>query len=228
MLGFNPISDKPISDIGLSALTCYISVTDENDTCLFIDEESVEDYILTTDQDDTGALNTSVSVSTSISSTDANDTANLVATTLISSLINVTDQDDTALLQASVTGGQDFHDGFTEGEIRRAKALDKRLAIARQKLVDAQKAQKLARKQAIRDLVDPKVIKEVEISKEIALKPIIRASKEIKYLEIEQNILLNEFKARQELARLQTQQYLVQLQQMIDDDEEDSVLALLL
>ena len=228
MLGFNSISDKPISDIGLEVITCFISVTDENDTATLNAQVAVVSSINTLDQDDTSVLNALVSVSTSINATDANDTANLVAEALISSLINVTDQDDTANLQINVAGGQDFHDGFTEGEIRRAKALDRRLAIARQKLVDAQKAQKLARKQAIRDLVDPKVIKEVEISKEIALKPIIRASKEIKYLEIEQNNLLNEFKARQELARLQTQQYLVQLQQMIDDDEEDSVLALLL
>ena len=102
-------------------------------------------------------------VSGVISANDSPDTAALVGSvteaTEIYGSISATDQNDVALLLGTVSGipvTTDTHDGFTKDDIRRARELDKKLEKARRKLEEAQKAQKLARKQAFRDLIDPK------------------------------------------------------------------------
>ena len=131
----------------------------------------------------------------------------------------------------------DTHDGFTRDEIKRAKEIDKKLEKARIKLVEAQKSHKLARKQAIADLVDPKpVVEEIvaEIqqaevkAKDDALKPIIRANQEIKRLELLKKQIELDIEARRKLAKLQHEFALYQAMRLAEIDEEEAILALLL
>lgn len=107
----------------------------------------------------------------------------------------------------------DMHDGGF-------KKREKKLAEARQKLVDAKREQKLARKQAITELVSP-------TPKKILTK-IIEATKEIKQIEQEQHEYVNTFYIEQELARLQAHYEIMRIMQIQAQDEEDALIALLL
>ena len=100
-------------------------------------------------------------VSGVISANDQPDTASLAGSVTgvveVYGTISATDQNDVATLLGTITSANvpDTHDGFTKDDIRRAKELDKRVRKAREKLEAAKKAQKLARKQSLKDLVDP-------------------------------------------------------------------------
>ena len=114
----------------------------------------------------------------------------------------------------------DMHDGG----YKKSK-LEKKLAEARLKLLEAKKEQRLARRQAITDLVDPKEI--VRTNKKI-LSTIIAATKEIKEIEQEQHEYVNTFYIEQELARIQAHYEIMRIMQIQAQDEEDAILALLL
>jgi hypothetical protein len=109
----------------------------------------------------------------------------------------------------------DMHDGG----YKKSK-LEKKLAEARLKLLEAKKEQKLARKQAISDLVSPTPKK--------ILNKIIAATKEIKEIEQEQHEYVNTFYIEQELARIQAHYEIMRIMQIQAQDEEDAILALLL
>jgi hypothetical protein len=115
----------------------------------------------------------------------------------------------------------DTHDGG----FKKRKGYEKKLAEARLKLIEAKKEQRLARRQAISDLVDPKEI--VSKSKKI-LNKIIAATKEIKEIEQEQHEYVNTFYIEQELARIQAHYEIMRIMQIQAQDEEDAILALLL
>lgn len=110
----------------------------------------------------------------------------------------------------------DTHDG---GGIKR-KGYEKKLAEARLKLIEAKKEQRLARRQAITDLVNPTPKK--------ILKKIIEATKEIKEIEQEQREYVNTFYIEQELARIQAHYEIMRIMRIQAQDEEDAILALLL
>jgi hypothetical protein len=153
--------------------------------------------------------------------------------------ISATDQNDVALLTGTVTGvpiSVDTHDGFTKEDIKRAKELDKRLQKAREKLEAAKKAQKLARKQGIRDLIDPQPkeivaktqqpdIKSVEDAKENSLAQVIKASALVKRLELQQKELERSILLKQEQARIQTELAILKAKEL---DDEEALLAILL
>jgi len=183
VLGFDPISQHPISDISpLERITGTIYVTDSDDTATITGAVAVigsisdtdgtdtayisganraDGYILATDGTDTATLTGASTISGSISVTDENDTANLVGATSISGTIDVTDEDDTANIIGSVVPFPDtidMHDGFTKEEVKRMKKLQKKLAQAEAAKIQARLDKQLLRKQQIRDLVDPKPV----------------------------------------------------------------------
>lgn len=221
MLGFNPFSDSPISGLPLEQITAYISATDENDTA------NIQAAI--------GAVTTAT-----ISATDENDTADITATVTsvtITADISATDQNDTANIQAQVAGVApevDTHDGFTREEIRRARELHKKLEKARQKLFEAQKAQKLARKQAIRDIIEPPVaktqqtvIQSVKNLKEEALVDVIKASAAVKRLELQQKELERAVFLRQQQVNIQAELAILKAKELAELDDEEALLLLL-
>ena len=117
------------------------------------------------------------------------------------------------------TSIQPVADTHDLGGIKR-KDYEKKLAEARLKLIEAKKEQRLARRQAITDLVSP-------TSKKI-LKKIIEATKEIKEIEQEQREYVNTFYIEQELARIQAHYEIMRIMRIQAQDEEDAILALLL
>lgn len=160
MLGFNPFSSAPISDLGaLEVITGYISTTDSDDTAtLNASALQPTGTISATDGTDTASITAANNVSGSISATDGTDTATIngyVISGDINGSINTTDNDDTANLQGNVISGTDFHDAFTPDERRRAKALDKRIHKAEQKRIAAVKAQAARRRQRFIDSLYP-------------------------------------------------------------------------
>jgi hypothetical protein len=179
MLGFNPLSSAPISDLGaLEIITGFISTTDsndtatinadliasgsinttdDNDTCIIVSGGIAAGYIDATDGTDTAQLTGTSSVSGLINTTDTDDTADIngVVLPILTGDIYAIDNDDTALLQGDVISGVDFHDAFTPDERRRAKALDKRIHKAEQKRIAAVKAQAARRRQRFIDSLYP-------------------------------------------------------------------------
>jgi hypothetical protein len=109
----------------------------------------------------------------------------------------------------------DMHDGG----YKKSK-LEKKLAEARLKLLEAKKEQRLARRQAITDLVSPTPKK--------VLNKIIAATKEIKEIEQKQHEYVNTFYIEQELARITAHYEIMRIMQIQAQDEEDAILALLL
>lgn len=175
-------------------------------------------------------------VSGSISATDQLDTAAFVAFfgDVVTGIISTTDAVDTCAISAYIGTPvtPDTHDGFTPDDIRRAKELDKKAAKARQKLLEAQKAQKQLRKQQIRDTITPPVAKtqqpKVESDKEAkeqALQKVIAASAALKRIEQQRQELYKAVQLRQEQARIMTELAIMRAKEL---DDEESVLALLL
>ena len=222
MLGFNPLSSAPISDIGeLPAITGFINTTDTNDTATILAFELANGIIYTNDTNDTALLQGTVV--TPISTGD----------------INTTDSNDTALITGTVgvpaqpIGG----DGWTKQEWERAKRLDRKIAERQRKLLEAQKQEAIDRKQAIRALVDPSSVAKVkktelqskqEVKADIPLAETENLKRSIAYLENQRNNLLKAAAYRQEMARLQMSLVILEAQRLAEQDDEDSILALLL
>ena len=175
-------------------------------------------------------------VSGSISATDQLDTAAFVGFfgDVVSGIISSTDELDTCAISAYIGTPvtPDTHDGFTPDEIRRAKELDKKVAKARQKLFEAQKAQKALRKQQIRDTIEPPVAKiqqpdleSIKTAKEQALQKVITASAAVAKLENHRKELFKAVQLRQEQARIMTELAILRAKEL---DDEESLLALLL
>ena len=216
MLGFRPFSTNPISDILLPVITGTISVTDQNDTASINGYDESLGYISATDQNDTATITGNV-VSSSITGT-----------------ISATDQDDTANIQ-----GQngvvvlDTHDGFTKQERDRLKRIQKKIAQAERKKLDAYKAAQEARKAGIKELIDPtpkqkknKVQSIQEVSADIPSE-LTKFDDTIARLVKEQQELLHGAMLRQELIRVQTQLAIHEAMRLQELDDEEALLLLL-
>ena len=179
MLGFNPLSSAPISDLGeLPLISGYIDTTDNNDTATLNAEVLAAGYISTTDNDDSCIIVSGGIAAGYIDATDGTDTAQLLGTSSVNGVIDTidsddtadiqgvlipgavgvidaTDNNDTANIQGDVISGIDFHDAITPDERRRAKELDKRIRKAEQKRVAAVKAQAARRRQRFIDSLYP-------------------------------------------------------------------------
>mgnify|MGYP003343131014 FL=1 len=181
-------------------------------------------------------------VSGVISANDQPDTASLAGSVTgvveVYGTISATDQNDVATLLGTITSANvpDTHDGFTKDDIRRAKELDKRVRKAREKLEAAKKAQKLARKQGLKDLVDPQPkeivaktqqpdIQLIKDAKESSLVDVIKASALVKRLELQQKELERSILLKQEQARIQAELAILRAKEL---DDEESILALLM
>jgi hypothetical protein len=262
MLGFNPLSDSPISDISLPVITGTIYVVDSNDTAdltakalvqgdisttdsndfaVISGEDRVDGYILATDGQDTADFVASVVISGVINTTDGTDTADFESSVLASGSIDTTDEDDTADIIGETTPAPpsptiDMHDGFTPEEIKRAKQLDKKIAKLEAKKRQAMLDKRAKRKQAIADLVSPPVVKEqqpkVELQSEVQVgKPptdLKKVNANLIRLEQQKKQLLRAVELRGQIAQAQMQLAILKAQQEAEQDEEDSILALLL
>lgn len=172
-----------------------------------------------------------------LSVTDALDTASFVGRIPqnITGTLSVTDALDTASFIA-LAGNADTHDGFTKDDIRRAKELDKKLEKARRKLEEAKKAQKAARKQAFRDLIDPQpivaktqqvAVESVDKAKEQALADVIKASAAVKRLEMQQAELQRSVALKLEQARIEAELAILNAKRLAELDDEEALLLLL-
>ena len=218
MLGFRPFSTNPFSDIQLPVITGVISVTDQNDTA------SIDGYAL---------------VSGTISATDQNDTASITGNVVASGItgtISATDQNDTANIQGQ--NGEiivDTHDGFTKQEHDRLKRIQKKLAQAERKKLDAYRSAQEARKAGIKELIDPspkskqkenKVQSNQEVSADIP-SDLTKFDATIARLVKEQEQLVQAAFYRNELARIQTQLAILEAKRVQNLDDEEALLLLL-
>lgn len=221
MLGLNPLSSAPISDLGaLPAITGVINATDTDDTAVILAFELANGIIYATDEDDTALIQ------------------GTVTTTGITGDINTTDENDTALITGSVNSGAPIGgDGWTKQEWERAKRIDQKIAKRQRELLAAQKQEAIDRKQAIRALVDPDSIVKVkktelqskqEVKADIPLAETENLERSIRYLENQRNNILQSVAYRQEMARIQMNLAILEAQRLAEQDDEDSILALLL
>ena len=221
MLGLNPLSSAPISDLGaLPAITGVINATDTDDTATILAFELANGIIYATDDDDTALIQ------------------GTVTTTGITGYINTTDENDTALITGSVNSGAPIGgDGWTKQEWERAKRIDQKIAKRQRELMEAQKQEAANRKQAIRELVDPDSIVKVkktelqskqEVKADIPLAETENLERSIRYLENQRNNILQSVAYRQEMARIQMNLAILEAQRLAEQDDEDSILALLL
>lgn len=181
-------------------------------------------------------------VTGTISATDSPDSGNLAGTVTdyleVYGTISATDALDTATITGTVSAQVvtgDTHDGFTKEEIRRARELDKKLEKARRKLEEAQKAQKAARKQAFKDLIDPKpVVAKIQQNKvesvkdkEEALSDVIKASAAVKRLEMQQAELQRSIELKLAQVQIQTELAILNAKRLAEQDDEEALLLLL-
>ena len=217
MLGFRPFSTNPISDILLPVITGTISATDQNDTASINGYDESLGYISATDQDDTATITGNV-ISSSITGT-----------------ISATDQDDTANIIGGYASAMDMHDGFTKEEHDRLKRIQKKLAQAERKKLEAYREAQEARKAGIKELVDPspkrkekqnKVQSIQEVSADIPSE-LTKFDDTIARLVKEQQELLHGAMLRQELIRVQTQLAIHEAMRLQELDDEAAILLLI-
>ena len=222
MLGFTPLSANPISDIQLPAIVGNINVTDTNDTASLL-----------------GTVGYPADFGV-ISATDGNDTASITAfvNVPVEGVIGATDGNDTANIQGQVgvpTPSPDTHDGFTRDEIKRAKRLQKKLAEAEAKRLQAFRDYQAKRKAGIKELIDPtpkrkqkqnKVQSNQEVSEDIPSE-ITALDNTIANLVKQQQELLHGVMLRQELVRIQTEMAILEAKRLQELDDEEALLLLL-
>jgi len=219
MLGFRPFSTNPISDILLPVITGTISATDQNDTASINGYDESLGYISATDQNDTATI------------------AGTVTDTGITGTISATDQDDTASIAGNVNAPStmDMHDGFTKEEHDRLKRIQKKLAQAERKKLEAYREAQEARKAGIKELVDPspkrkekqnKVQSIQEVSADIPSE-LTKFDDTIARLVKEQQELLHGAMLRQELIRVQTQLAIHEAMRLQELDDEAAILLLI-
>ena len=221
MLGFRPFSTNPFSDIQLPVITGVISVTDENDTA------SLDGNVLSS-----GVIN----------ATDQNDTATITGNVIsgnVTGTISATDQDDTANITGQVgipiselTGGDD---GWTKKEHDRLKRIQKKIAQAERKKLDAYKAFQEARKSGIKELIDPtpkskqkenKVQSNQEVSADIP-SDLTKFDNIIANLVKQEQELLQGVMLRQQLVQIQTEMAIYEAKRLAELDDEEALLLLL-
>ena len=130
----------------------------------------------------------------------------------------------------------DMHDGFTPEEIRRAKRLDAKIKERQRKLIEAQRLQNQQRKQAIKDLVDPRPVAKVkktkvesaqEVKADIPSVDTQALERSISHLEAQKNNILRTVAYRQEAQRLKDYLDYLEAQRLAELDDEETLLALL-
>jgi hypothetical protein len=157
----------------------------------------------------------------------------------VTGVIYAVDQNDTANLVGTVTGGEvtvDTHDGFTKDEYKRYKKLQKKIAQAEADKIQARKTKSLLRKQQIADLIDPKPVLQVKVTKvesvsEVKIdKPSIDLKKlnaTIINLQRQQEKLLKTVELRNQIAQAQAMLAIHEAQMAAERDDEEALLLLI-
>lgn len=157
----------------------------------------------------------------------------------VTGVLYAVDENDTGSFVGSVTTADvtvDTHDGFTPEEVKRLKKLQKKLAIAEAQRIQSRLNKRLQRKQSIQDLVDPKPVAQVKLTKvqsdtEVKTgKPPIdlkRLNAEIARLERQKQELLYAKQVRNEMARLQMELAIYEAKLKAELDDEEALLMLL-
>jgi hypothetical protein len=174
-----------------------------------------------------------------ISATDENDTASItgnVSYANITGTISATDENDTANIIGNVAASAiDTHDGFTKKEYDRLKRIQKKIAQAERKKLEAYRDAQKARKAGIKELIDPtpkskqkeiKVQSNQEVSADIPSE-LTKFDATIARLVKEQEQLVQAAFYRNELARIQTQLAILEAKRVQDLDDEEALLLLL-
>ena len=131
----------------------------------------------------------------------------------------------------------DTHDGFTQEEIRRARNLDRKIREKELALIKAQRADREARKQRLRDLVDPpKIVAKQKQNKLQSIQEVKAGTPPVDTTELEQSIaylenqrskLLRAVELRKQQAYISAQLAILEAQRLAEADDEESLLMLL-
>lgn len=125
-------------------------------------------------------------------------------------------------------------DGWTKEELKRAKAIDKKLRLAEQNRIAAIKADQEARRSLIREQISPtpKVSKRKQVNVELPSKE--KLSEVVKYdslianLERQKQDLANAILIRQAKEHLEQEIAVLEAKRLAELDDEESILALFL
>ena len=141
------------------------------------------------------------------------------------------------IFAAPPTPAFDTHDGFTPEEIRRAKRIDAKIRAKELALLKAQKAEKEARKQRLRDLVDPpKIVAKQKQNKLQSIQEVKAGTPPVDTTELEQSIaylenqrskLSRAVELRKQQANISAQLAILEAQRQAELDDEESLLMLL-
>ena len=131
----------------------------------------------------------------------------------------------------------DTHDGFTQEEIRRARNLDRKIREKELALIKAQRADREARKQRLRDLVDPpKIVAKQKQNKLQSIQEVKAGTPPVDTTELEQSIaylenqrskLLRAVELRREQSQIRFRLAILETQRLAEQDDEESVLLLM-
>jgi hypothetical protein len=128
------------------------------------------------------------------------------------------------------TGG----DGWTKEEWKRAQALDKKLRLAEEKRLAAQKADQEARREFIREQISPTPKVSKRKQNKVESEGIEQQTEVIKYdalianLERQKQDLFNAVLIRQAKERLEQEIAILEAKRLAEEDDEDGILALFL
>ena len=130
------------------------------------------------------------------------------------------------------TRGKGGDDAWTAEERKRYKALQKKLRLAEEKRMAAQKADQEARKDFIREQVSPTTKADVvELPQKIVeakQKEIVNYDALIANLQRQSQDLLNAILIRQAKERLEQEIAILEAKRLAEEDDEDGILALFL
>ena len=217
MLGFNPLSSAPISDLGaLTQITGYISATDDNDTATINATELDNGVIYATDGNDTATINGTVV------------NADHVGT------INATDENDTALFSGTVgsPAQQPGGDGWTKEEWNRYQRIQKKRHQAELDRLEAFKKAGESRKQAFKDLIDPQPKKklqtkvEKQVSEDIP-SDLTNIDQLIASLDRQKQDLVRAVALKQQKAQIEMHLAILEAKRLANLDDEEALLLLL-
>ena len=129
----------------------------------------------------------------------------------------------------------DMHDGISKEELKRIRALQKRIKKAEEAKNKLRIESVKARKNAIADLIEPKVAEketntlelQAKVQVDIPLADLRKLNAEIRNLERQKQQLLQAVAYRQEIARIQAELAILEAKAKAEADDEEAILLLL-
>lgn len=157
----------------------------------------------------------------------------------VTGILYVVDENDSGSFTGSVIplppspNEMDMHDGIGKEELKRIRALQKRIKKAEEARNKARIQAIKARKDAIDNLIEPKVVektvntlKSVEIQKD-TLVDLKEFNKAIKALERQKAELIKSIELRTEMARIQAQLAILEAKRQAEEDDMEALLLLM-